>query len=127
MGKRNEINKDEFKIKVTMGSGPGGQHRNRKMTSVTITHLPTGLQEKCEDTRSKIRNQEIAFERLRQRLITKANEEKHQLLNEKRNKIIEEKGTIRTNDYKRNVVKNHKNGKEAPLKKVLSGDIDLIK
>ena len=37
------------------------------------------------------------------------------------------RGTIRTYDFKRGKVKNHITGKEAPLKDVLNGDIDLIK
>ena len=58
----------DFKIKVTKGTGPGGQHKNKTESCVTITHIPTGLKEKCQETRSKIRNIEIAKQRLIQRL-----------------------------------------------------------
>lgn len=46
-------------------------------------------------------------------------------LNEKRQLAID-KGTIRTYDYKRKIVKNHITGKEAILSKVLDGKLDLI-
>ena len=54
----------DFKITVTRGSGNGGQHRNKVETCVIITHMPTGLKEKCEETRSKTKNSKIAYERL---------------------------------------------------------------
>lgn len=36
----------DLKITTTCGSGPGGQHRNRVQSCVTVEHLPTGLKEK---------------------------------------------------------------------------------
>lgn len=119
--------KDDFKITVTTGSGPGGQHRNRVQTCVVITHIPTGLQEKCEDTRSKIRNEKIAMERLLRRI----EDEKRKVLDEKKNEHrkeqIKDKKAIRTYNYARNEVKDHRTGKRANLKKVLDGDLDLLK
>ena len=54
----------EFDIRITRGSGPGGQHKNKVETCVIITHIPTGLQEKCQFTRSKLQNVKIAKKRL---------------------------------------------------------------
>lgn len=36
------MNKD-FQVIYSKGSGPGGQHRNKVETCVTIIHLPSGL------------------------------------------------------------------------------------
>ena len=119
-------NKD-FKITYTRGTGPGGQHKNKVETCVVITHIPTGMQEKCEDTRSKIRNEKIAMERLLRRI----EDEKKKLLDEKKNEHrrqqIENKSTKRTYNYARNEVVDHETGKRANLKKVMDGNIDLLR
>jgi protein subunit release factor B len=46
-----KMEKKDLKISYTRGSGPGGQHKNKVETCVTVTHLPTGLSERCQDTR----------------------------------------------------------------------------
>lgn len=121
------MNKKDFKIEYTRGTGAGGQHRNKVETCVVIKHIPTGLQEKCEDTRSKIQNEKIAM----QRLLEKIEEDKRKLKEEKKNKFrkeqIKDSTAIRTYNYKRNEVVDNRTGKRANLKKVLDGDLDLIK
>ena len=37
-------------------SGPGGQHVNKTATCVTLVHKPTGLQVKCQASRSQLLN-----------------------------------------------------------------------
>lgn len=119
--------KSEFKITYTKGTGPGGQHKNKTETCVVITHIPTGMQEKCEDTRSKIRNEKIAMERLLRRI----EDEKKKLLDEKKNEHrkeqIKDKKTLRTYNYQRNEVVDHRTGKRANLKRVMDGNLDLLK
>ncbi len=126
MGKRKEINMNEFKIITTTGSGPGGQHKNRVQTAVLITHIPTGLQEKCEDTRSQHRNKELAMERLLKRIAELKEHEAHEKQNDVRKKQISGKA-IRTYNYPRNQVVDHRTGKKANLDKVMKGDLDLLK
>jgi peptide chain release factor 1 len=117
----------EFKITYTKGTGPGGQHKNKVETCVVIKHLPTGMTEKCEDTRSKIRNEKIAMERLLRRI----EDENRRLLDEKKNdhrkEQIKNKKTKRTYNYPRNEVIDHETGKRANLKKVLDGNLDLLR
>ena len=45
-------------------SGPGGQHVNKVSTSVTLRHLPSGLQVTVQDSRSQARNRLLARERI---------------------------------------------------------------
>ena len=122
-----KIDKKIYKIDITKGTGAGGQHKNKVETCVTITHIPTGLKETCQETRHKNKNIEIAYDRLQKRLNDIALEEKKRILNEKRNEAIETNGVIRTYNYQRNQVKDHRTGKSASLNKVLDGKIDLLK
>jgi len=56
------MKKKDFSIRITKSSKPGGQNVNKVETCVIITHVPTGLQEMCQDSRSKNRNLKIAKE-----------------------------------------------------------------
>lgn len=122
-----KIDKKIFKIDITKGTGAGGQHKNKVETCVTITHILTGMKEKCEETRSKIKNIELAYNRLINRLEEDKKAEKKRILNENKINAIKHSGVIRTYNFKQNTVKDHRTGKTANLKKVLDGNLDLIK
>ncbi len=46
-------------------SGPGGQHRNKVSTHISITHTPTGVSAQAGERRSAKENQSVAIKRLR--------------------------------------------------------------
>ena len=48
--------------------GPGGQHRNRKATSCTATHMPSDFSGKATERRRQSENRKLAFSRLRRTL-----------------------------------------------------------
>ena len=58
----------ECDVNVYIGSGPGGQHRNKTESAVRLTHRPTGLAVSATERRSQLMNRGAALERLRQTL-----------------------------------------------------------
>jgi protein subunit release factor B len=58
------VTKKDFKIEAIRGSGPGGQHRNKKHTGVRITHSDSGAVGQATEERSQDRNKKKAFRRL---------------------------------------------------------------
>lgn len=120
------IDKNIFKVEVTKGTGAGGQHKNKVETCAVVIHILSGLSEKCEETRYKNKNIETAYKRLVKRLQKIAYAKKMEERNEKRREAIKKNGTIRTYNFQRNTVKDHRTGKIANLKKVLDGNLKLI-
>ena len=55
---------NELEESFARSSGPGGQNVNKVATSVTLRHGPTGLSVTVQDSRSQMRNRQLARERL---------------------------------------------------------------
>ncbi len=71
---RKEVKLDYFK-----SSGPGGQHKNKTMSSVRLMHKPTGIRTIATESRSQIRNRELALKRLQVKLLELNIEEKERI------------------------------------------------
>ncbi len=121
------MDKKDIEIIVTKGSGPGGQHRNKVETCVTVIHKPTGLQIKCQETRSKIKNIEIAKKKLEEKIKTHQDRQAQEAKNEKRKELIKNQKVIRTYNYTKNEVHDHRTKVKHDLKKFMKGDIDESK
>jgi hypothetical protein len=55
----------ECEVRRLRRSGPGGQHRNKVETAVSLHHLPTGVRAEASERRSQAQNQSAALFRLR--------------------------------------------------------------
>ena len=63
-----EIHPHELIEKFIKGSGPGGQKINKTNSCVFLEHIPTGIQIKCQKTRSLAQNRKEAQRELMLRL-----------------------------------------------------------
>lgn len=59
---------EDVLISHIKGSGPGGQNRNKRMSGVRVSHLPTGIVVVATERRSQKQNLEAALERLEERV-----------------------------------------------------------
>lgn len=120
-----KMDEKDLHIKITKGSGPGGQHRNKVETCVTVTHVPTGLSERCQDTRSQLKNLELAKERLAEKVRKHEDDLINKAKNERRLELIKNQQVVRTYNYTRNEVYDHRTKTKKDLKKFMKGEIDL--
>jgi len=118
---------ERFKITYKRGHGPGGQHKNKVESCVVVTDTVTGFTETCQDTRSQAQNRSLAVDRLIRRIAQHEWWLKQEKDNELRREILGSVKTVRTYNFARNEVKDHRTGIKANLKKVLNGALNLIR
>ncbi len=58
------INPDDIRETFLRTGGPGGQHANKNETGVRLTHLPSGIEVRCQSRRSQAQNRQRAWELL---------------------------------------------------------------
>ena len=62
--KINILNKKDLDISYYVGTGKGGQNKQKNATGVQIIHRESGAIGRCDDTRSQFQNKKEAFRRL---------------------------------------------------------------
>lgn len=118
---------EDLHIQATRSGGPGGQHVNTTDSAVQITHLPTGLQVKCQDGRSQTQNREKALEILRTKLFEEKLREEQEKYSAQRKSLIgsgDRSEKIRTYNFPQSRVTDHRIGHTSHnLDGILQGEI----
>ena len=122
-----EFNLKDVHFEYTKGTGPGGQHKNKVESACRATHIPTGLQAYA-DTRSQHQSKKKALKELQKRVRQQADDQKAAQKKSRRDHAIHNTETIRTYDFSRGIVKDHRTGKTASLKNILQkGRLDMLR
>ena len=124
-----KIPQNELQIEVSIGHGPGGQHRNKTESAVKITHKPTKITAYCCSDRSQHKNRENALNVVISRLKERDIEKRHQSINQKRKEDLGDKGRgsrVRVYDFLRGVVKDERLSNNFDIKKIMKGNLDVL-
>ncbi len=125
-----KMNRNEVSRQYTCSSGKGGQNVNRRSTAVQLTHIPTGIQVKVQDTRNQAKNEEIAWVRLEEKLI-KIEEDKFNIIySQNRFDQIgshDRSDKRRTIRIKENIVVDHITGSKCQFTDFSRGKIELLR
>ena len=119
------INKKDLKIEWYRGQGKGGQHRNKTENACRLTHIPTSIQANA-DCRKRTESYREALNNLNEKVASHFETELSRKKKVKRDNAIRNSKIIRTYNFKRQEVKDHRTGKVVPLKRVLDGDLDCF-
>ena len=125
-----KINPNDLKIEVCKSSGPGGQNVNKRMTSVRIVHLPSGIAVSSQTERNLQQNKESAMSILTAKLLAKQEMEQLENLSEKRKEQIKwakRAEKIRTYNFPQNRVTDHRIEKSFHnLEAIMNGKLEPV-
>ncbi|MDP6963840.1 MAG: peptide chain release factor 1 [Planctomycetota bacterium] len=124
-----ELDEEELEITAMRSSGPGGQHVNKTSSAVRVIHLPTGIQVKCQEDSSQIRNKARALDLLRAKLYELERQKREAERSEMRRTQVgsgDRSQRIRTYNYPQNRATDHRLGESFSLEKVTEGLIGPI-
>lgn len=122
------IRREDVERQTFCAGGPGGQHQNKTQSGVRLIHKPTGIVAECRSERSQRRNEEMAWNLLRAKLL-RLEEQKRRAEAETK---YDEKGDVSWGYQIRSyvlhpytLVKDHRTGVEtSQVQRVLDGDLD---
>lgn len=123
------LNRNDVDRKYCRSGGKGGQKVNKVETCVVLTHIPSGLQVRSEEHRTREKNEIAAWERLEDKLRTIHDQGEGQKVQDIRNSQI---GTGERNDKRRTYrdqdgyVIDHVTGKRITMKELYKGNIGYL-
>ncbi len=127
-----KIEPNDLRIDVFRSGGPGGQSVNTTDSAVRITHLPTGVEVKCQDQKSQLQNKVKAMEVLRSRLLDRMIADQEAARARERRAMVgtgDRSAKVRTYNFPQSRVTDHRIGLSLHnLQDVLNGDLgELVK
>ena len=125
-----KLEEKDLRIDVFRSGGPGGQSVNTTDSAVRVTHLPTGIEVKCQDQKSQLQNKVKALEVLRSRLLDRMLAEQEAARARERRAMVgtgDRSAKIRTYNFPQSRVTDHRIGLTVHnLQDVLDGELDGI-
>ena len=122
-----KLDEKELRIDNFCASGAGGQHVNRTMSAVRITHLPTDIVVQCQDERSWHKNKARALQVLRTRLYDKMlREQQEAIARDRRGQVGsgDRSEKIRTYNFPQSRITDHRIGVSLHnIDEVMDGEI----
>lgn len=124
---RAAIHPNDILERITTGTGPGGQNRNRRATAIVLLHTPTGIEVKAEVERTQEGNRRVAMATLLQRVADHyARAAKQQVDHQRRTMLGAGDRGDKIRTYRADGVTDHRSGRRAPLKHVQAGQLALL-
>ena len=125
-----KMDKNDIIKKYIRSSGAGGQNVNKVSSCVQLTHIPTGIQVKCQDTRDQNKNEVLAYQRLYDKLKSIEDSKNYEKNKNYRNDQIGDgsRGGTKRRTYRirEDMVQDHITGKSCRWKDILRGKIELL-
>ncbi len=126
------IDPSDLEISVAHAGGPGGQGVNTTDSAVRLLHKPSGIQVRCQESRSQHQNRDRAMDILRAKLFKLEQAKQEQAISNARRTQIgsgDRSQRVRTYNFPQNRCTDHRlegEDKNHPLERVIDGDLDGI-
>lgn len=123
------VNNNDIRKSYIRSSKKGGQNVNKVSSCVQLTHMPTGIQVKVQDTRDQYKNEQIAYQRLFDKLKIIDDAKNCEIIDNNRKDQIGEFGRgnkRRTYRIKDDIIIDHITGKQCRWKDIQKGKLELL-
>ncbi len=125
-----ELKPEDYEVKTSTSTGPGGQSVNTTYSAIRITHRPTGIVVSIQDEKSQLQNKEKALRVLRARLYEMKLAEQQAAIGAQRRSMVgggNRSEKIRTYNFKENRVTDHRIKLTLhKLDQIMAGDLDEL-